>query len=330
MDVELRPLRAQDARAHRDGEDDLTVRWLSGGRSTVEGTRNYFERLDADLAADPKGAKRSLGVWVDGSLGGYVDATPSVTDGLDEGDVNISYAVHPWARGRGVAARSVELMCALLVDMGIGQRAALRIEPENTASVRVAEKARFAFVREFVSGTDTHPVGTPATMRLYRLPLIDERPDAGGVAVRRVRAGDVNCLHRLWLQMFRSMGRADLDGAWADNARDWYADRVDDPNHGFYIVDVRGQVVASTVASIREATPSPTAPDGRDVLVSNVSTLPEHRGNGHARRAFDAAIAWARATGVGRIELMATGDGRHLYEQSGFVEATYPAMRLHP
>ena len=35
------------------------------------------------------------------------------------------------------------------------------------ADVRVAHKSGFAYVRDFVSSTDTHGDGTPVTMSLY-------------------------------------------------------------------------------------------------------------------------------------------------------------------
>ncbi|WP_286959742.1 hypothetical protein [Arsenicicoccus sp. UBA7492] len=35
----------------------------------------------------------------------------------------------------------------------------------------------------------------------------------------------------------------------------------------------------------------------------------------------------ARETGVARAELMATADGRQLYERAGFCVAAFPAMR---
>lgn len=47
-------------------------------------------------------------VWLDGRLAGYVDCDPEVRDGLAAGDVNVSYAVHPWARGRGVAVEAAD------------------------------------------------------------------------------------------------------------------------------------------------------------------------------------------------------------------------------
>jgi hypothetical protein len=53
----------------------------------------------------------------------------------------------------------------------IGTRAAIRVDPENIASVRVAHKSGFTYVRDFVSSTDTHDDGTPLTLSLYLLGL---------------------------------------------------------------------------------------------------------------------------------------------------------------
>jgi len=168
MAIELRPLTRADAAAHCAGEDDQTVRWLPGGYGTVEGTSAYFDWLAQHAAA--RHGKRGFGVWLDGRLAGYVDCDPNVLDGLEPGDVNLSYAVHPWARGRGLAVEAVRLICEFIQANDIGVRAALRIEPENEASVRVAEKCAFTHVRDFPS-TDTDDDGTPVTLSLYLLAL---------------------------------------------------------------------------------------------------------------------------------------------------------------
>jgi RimJ/RimL family protein N-acetyltransferase len=165
MRVTLRALSRLDVAAHLAGEDDQTVRWLSGARSTADSAAAWIDRL-ADDARTGRGAQ-GFGVCLDGRLAGYVDGNPEVRDGLEAGDVNISYAVHPWARGRGVAVEAVRLMCEHIRDHGMGTRAAIRVEPENYASVRVAQKSGFAYVRDFISQTDKHPDGTPVTMRLY-------------------------------------------------------------------------------------------------------------------------------------------------------------------
>lgn len=169
MPIELRPLTHADAEAHCAGEDELTVRWLTGGYGTLEGTRRHFDML-ADNAVARRG-KRGFGVWFDGRLAGYVDADPDNDDGLEPDDVNLSYAVHPWARGRGVAVAAVLAICDFLRRNDIGARAAIRVDPENAASVRVAEKCGFRFVRDFGSATDRHADGAPARLSLYLIDL---------------------------------------------------------------------------------------------------------------------------------------------------------------
>ena len=115
--------------------------------------------------------KRAYGVWLDDRLGGYVDFDPDLDDGIEADDVNVSYCVHPWARGRSVAVEAVALVCDVLRRERIGSRVAIRVDPENLASVRVAEKAGFRLVRTFTSGTDMHTDGTPVTLSLYVLDL---------------------------------------------------------------------------------------------------------------------------------------------------------------
>ncbi|WP_405063443.1 GNAT family N-acetyltransferase [Kribbella sp. NBC_01505] len=169
MTVELKPLTAADAEAHCAGEDDLTVRWLTGGYGDVEGTTEFFEWLAGNAAAGV--GKRGLGIWSSGRLCGYIDYTPDLDDGLDPDDIALAYAIHPWARGRGIAVEAVRLICDVLRTEKIGTRAAIRVEPENTASVRVAQKVGFTYIRDFPSNRDTHPDGTPTTFSLYLLDL---------------------------------------------------------------------------------------------------------------------------------------------------------------
>lgn len=116
--------------------------------------------------------------------------------------------------------------------------------------------------------------------------------------------------------------------AWRAGTEEWFAAHADDPSCCLVVVERDGEVVAGAMGAIIEATPGPSAPDGRRVHVSNVCTLPAHRGRGHARRVVEAVIDWARAEGIARVELHASADGEHLYESLGFVPAQAPSMRL--
>ena len=167
--VEIAPFSSADAAAHCAGEDDLTVRWLTGGYGDVDGTIEYFEWLASE--AECGAGKRPFGVWMQGRLCGYIDYDSDNNDGIELDDVSLSYSVHPWARGQGVAVDAVRLICDVLREQQIGRRAAIRVEPENARSVRVAEKSGFTYVRNFASTTDKHADGSPVTLSLYLLDL---------------------------------------------------------------------------------------------------------------------------------------------------------------
>jgi len=147
------------------------------------------------------------------------------------------------------------------------------------------------------------------------------------VTVRRARIGDVDDLVELRTEMFRSMGSATGGERWRANAFDWFVDRLDDADYGIFAVEHDGVIKACAMGAVRDAAPSPLSPNGRDVLISNICTAPDARGQGFGGRAFDAVMDWARQTGIARVELMATHSGRGIYERSGFTANAFPAMR---
>jgi RimJ/RimL family protein N-acetyltransferase len=155
--------------AHNAGEDEEVVRWLSGAPATTDSTRRHFGML-ADNAARARG-KRGFGVWLDGELAGYVDLDPDADDLPARGDVNISYAVHPWARRRAVATSAVVLVCDYIANEEIGNRAIIRADPLNIASIAVAVRSGFHFITETPSPSDRHPDGSPVAYATYALDL---------------------------------------------------------------------------------------------------------------------------------------------------------------
>lgn len=158
----MQPLLVEDAEAMVAAEDDATVRWLTGGRSTVEGTRRYVQLLEQRAAAGS--TKRAFTIRVDGQCVGSIDHDADPQDGIGPGDVNISYALAPWMRGRGITPHAVELLCVQLRAQQEGARAVIRCEAANLASVRVPEKAGFAHSHE-VPSTNEH--GEPVQMQVY-------------------------------------------------------------------------------------------------------------------------------------------------------------------
>jgi RimJ/RimL family protein N-acetyltransferase len=98
--------------------------------------------------------KRGFGIWLDDELAGYVDFDPDGPDLPEQRDVNIAYAVHPWARRRGVATEAVRLVCEQLRRNSIGRRVIIRTHPLNHASIGVARACGFQPVSQPNSGQE--------------------------------------------------------------------------------------------------------------------------------------------------------------------------------
>lgn len=144
--IELRPLTDSDIDAHNAGEDEAAVRWLTGGHATRDSTRRHFAQLSENAARGQ--GKRGFGVWLDDRLAGYVDFDPDADNLPSADDVNIAYAVHPWARRRGVATTAVLLVCKHITNEGLASRALIRADPLNTGSVGVATRCGFQLIIE--------------------------------------------------------------------------------------------------------------------------------------------------------------------------------------
>lgn len=138
----LRCLRQRDVPAHLAGEDDDQVRWLlEGHRSEPERTRQWVRETQEQWLRG--GPRRSFGVF-DGAtdaLVGFAEANLDLPGPL--GGVNLSYAVFPAWRGRGVAVRAVGLLCTWLAGTTAAPTAVLLIAPDNGPSHGVARAAGF-------------------------------------------------------------------------------------------------------------------------------------------------------------------------------------------
>lgn len=149
--------------------------------------------------------------------------------------------------------------------------------------------------------------------------------------VRRARAEDANAWLVLRRLMFVAMGTppARLDDPdWSTAALAWFGAHLDDPLVALVVAEVDGRVVSSAVGEVTALIPGPTCPNGSCGLLNTVSTLPEHRGRGHAAAVTDAVIGWfEEETDVTRIDLFATPEGARIYARRGFTAGDFPAMR---
>ena len=146
-ELSLRPQSIADVDADLDAKDDEQMRWLwlpsereQWLTMSVAARRDHVRRtLQSNVDAFGRGPKWCFSI--DSRVAqcvAYIDCDLA-NDRVPAGEANISYAVHPGHRGRGVARCAVRLMLRFLCDHTGTAHAHLIVDAANRASRRVAE-----------------------------------------------------------------------------------------------------------------------------------------------------------------------------------------------
>jgi len=121
--------------------------------------------------------------------------------------------------------------------------------------------------------------------------------------------------------MVAAMGGDPAVPGWAQACEAAFARRLAQPDRfTAWLIEVDGVPVSSGVGWLEEHLPSPGNLDGRRGHIASMSTQPDHRRSGHARRILVALMDWFASMDVPRVDLRATQDGRPLYDEMGFRE----------
>lgn len=144
--VLLRPFRIKDAREHFLGQDKALIRWLTNKKSTLEEIKDWIRKNQKYWENNGPIFNFAIVDTKKNKLVGMVEANFNYKT-LEvlrerEGEVNISYGLYPFARGKGYASRAVNLIVAFLKDKGFS-RATITVRPENKNSLKVPLRCGF-------------------------------------------------------------------------------------------------------------------------------------------------------------------------------------------
>lgn len=140
--ITLRPFVLADAKAHLAGEDSEQIKWLSGGKSTLEDVKNWITKNQNYWEND--GPIFNFAVVAEDKLVGMIEANTDYEslEGVEVGDANISYGLYPPSRGKGYTTKAMNLLVGFLKDKGV-KRAVIRVDPGNIDSLKVPERLGF-------------------------------------------------------------------------------------------------------------------------------------------------------------------------------------------
>ena len=142
--VTIKPFDLSYAEEHLRGEDEEQVKWLSGGKGTLEGVRNWILKNQKYWQEDGPVFNFAIFARDNNQLVGMVEANTDyhTLKGIEPGDANVSYGIYPFARGKGYVISAVNLITNFLKTKGI-KRAIIRVNPNNETSLKVPLRCGF-------------------------------------------------------------------------------------------------------------------------------------------------------------------------------------------
>ena len=148
--ITLRPFRTDDAPAHLNGQDDEQRKWLDEGNiSTLESVQRWIAKNEEAWRTGAPTYNFAIEDLKESVLAGMIEAN-TIVPGLEEGEVNIAYALYPEFRGKGYVGRAVSIIIDFLRAKGYA-RAIIRANMENEPSVNVAKRCGFMPIGEVIN-----------------------------------------------------------------------------------------------------------------------------------------------------------------------------------
>jgi len=140
----LRPFKEEDAEEHLRGEDEEQIKWLSGGKSSLELVKNWIKKNKDYWQKGGPVFNFAIIDKTSNKLVGMVEANTGYEkiEGIENGNANISYGIYPQFRGKGYAQKAINLLLDFLKSKQV-KRAVIRTNPQNPASMKVAQRLGF-------------------------------------------------------------------------------------------------------------------------------------------------------------------------------------------
>ncbi|WP_430869081.1 GNAT family N-acetyltransferase [Demequina aurantiaca] len=135
--------------------------------------------------------------------------------------------------------------------------------------------------------------------------------------MRPAVASDAAEIVHLGALMYKAVGAAPTP-MWAVDSTKLVAERIGEDLIGMVIDAPEGGLACCGLVNVAPRLPRPGARSHHMGYVQWVSTAPQHQYKGYARAVMDALLQETDSRGIEVLELHASPQGRHMYEELGF------------
>lgn len=128
------------------------AKWLSGGKSTLESVQNFIKKSQEYWENNEPVFTFTIEESQTHTLVGMIEANSNFEklEQINEGEINISYGLYPFARGKGYITKAILLLLKFLKEKDF-QRAVIAVDPENIGSLKVPERVGFTKENEITT-----------------------------------------------------------------------------------------------------------------------------------------------------------------------------------
>nr|WP_092075125.1 GNAT family N-acetyltransferase [Dendrosporobacter quercicolus]NSL49544.1 GNAT family N-acetyltransferase [Dendrosporobacter quercicolus DSM 1736]SDN34400.1 Acetyltransferase (GNAT) domain-containing protein [Dendrosporobacter quercicolus] len=147
--------------------------------------------------------------------------------------------------------------------------------------------------------------------------------------LHKANLSEIDEIIELKLSMFRESGHMDL---LADDAkqriRQKYIQLYQNDEAAHFLIKDSGKIIACCGGFIKSDIPYSFYKQSYYGFIGDVYTIPQERTRGLATDLTKATIAWLKSKGVWTIRLLASEQGKPIYQKMGFVNTDEMALAL--
>ena len=148
--------------------------------------------------------------------------------------------------------------------------------------------------------------------------------------IRKAGIDDIDLIIKLridYLREERGLTSLEEQEILKDELKVYLHKRIPSGDFIVFIAEDNGNIISTAFLSVIERPPRTALSSNLTGTIYNVFTYAEFRRKGYATKVISAILEEAKVLNIASVDLLATEDGKYLYEKLGFQTVNYTYMR---